>query len=866
MITTMKPSSFHHICGAIFCIRFLFCLLILDKTKAAPTYQYSKCPNTTTYTPNSTYETNLKTLLSVLSSNSTTTTNGFSNYTAGHSPPDTANGLFLCRGDVSTDVCRDCVTTATKDVLQKCPNSKVVTIWYDECILRYSNQSILSIDDKSGPLILINIENITDPNRFRDVLGGVLNDIVTRASNNLSGKKFATKEANFTSLQKLYGLAQCIPDISSLDCNTCLRKAISSFQNCCDGRKGARALYSGCTFRYETYPFYTTAAIAAAPPPSLVLPPPPPPPPPASPTGPSISPGKGGISSQVLIAIIVPVGASVLLFITGFCFLRRKAKKKHDDTKEDSAVNEITTVESLQYDFGTIQAATNNFSDDNKIGEGGFGHVYKGKLINGEEIAVKRLSQNSGQGGEEFKNEVLLVAKLQHRNLVRLRGFCLEGEEKILIYEFMPNKSLDRILFDSQEHGKLDWPKRYKIIEGIARGMLYLHEDSQLRIIHRDLKASNILLDGTMNAKISDFGMARIFGVDQSQGNTNRVVGTFYIDKLMELTYSGYMSPEYAMHGQFSVKSDVYSFGVLVLEIISGKKINDFDQSNNVQDLLTYAWKLWKNGTPLKLMDPTLEVSYSRNEVSRCIHIGLLCVQEDPDARPSMATVVLMLNSYTITLAIPEEPAFFSPSKTELNIGQGVVSDQSTRKGGISSQVLIAIIVPVGASVLLFIIGFCFLRRKAKTKRDDTKEDSAVNEITTVESLQYDFGTIQAATNNFSDDNKIGEGGFGHVYKGKLINGEEIAVKRLSQNSGQGGEEFKNEVLLVAKLQHRNLVRLRGFCLEGKEKILIYEFMPNKSLDRILFDSQEHGQLDWPKRYKIIEGIARGMLYLHEDS
>ncbi|XP_028107449.1 cysteine-rich receptor-like protein kinase 10 isoform X1 [Camellia sinensis] len=379
--------------------------------------------------------------------------------------------------------------------------------------------------------------------------------------------------------------------------------------------------------------------------------------------------GKGGISSQVLIAIIVPVGASVLLFIIGFCFLRRKAKTKRDDTKDDSALNEIPTVESLQYDFGTIQAATNNFSDDNKIGEGGFGHVYKGKLINGEEIAVKRLSQNSGQGGEEFKNEVLLVAKLQHRNLVRLLGFCLEGEEKILIYEFMPNKSLDRILFDSQEHGKLDWPKRYKIIEGIARGMLYLHEDSQLRIIHRDLKASNILLDGTMNAKISDFGMARIFGVDQSQGNTNKVVGTF-----------GYMSPEYAMHGQFSVKSDVYSFGVLVLEIISGKKINDFDQSSNVEDLLTYAWKLWKNGTPLKLMDPTLEVSYSRNEVSRCIHIGLLCVQEDPDARPSMATVVLMLNSYTITLAIPEEPAFFSPSKTVLNKGQGVESDQSTSK------------------------------------------------------------------------------------------------------------------------------------------------------------------------------------------
>ncbi|CAL5410957.1 unnamed protein product [Camellia sinensis] len=673
----------------------------------APTNQYDTCPNTTTYTPNSTYETNLKTLLSVLSYNSTTTTNGFSNYTAGHSPPDTAYGLFLCRGDVSTDICRDCVTTATKDVLQKCPNLKVATIWYDQCILQCSNQSIFSIDDPSGPLIFYNIETITDPNRFRDVLAGVLDDIVTREQQSNVFKVRKTKsEVDHLEIfgagdgREGVGTSSDVENVGSLEPwdeemgsfadgliddaaksieedgalatvdgveGGCLRNAISSYQNCCDGKKGARVLYSGCTFRFETYPFYTTAAIAAAPPPSLVLPPPP------SPISLSISPGKGGISSQVLIAIIVPVGASVLLFIIGFCFLRGKAKTKRDDTKDDS-------VESLQYDFGTIQAAAKNFSDDNKIGEGGFGHVYKGKLINGKEIAVKRLSQNSGQGGEAFKNEVLLVAKLQHRNLARLLGFCLEGEEKILIYEFMPNKSLDRILFDSQKHGKLDWPKRYKIIEGIVRGMLYLHEDSELRIIHRDLKASNILLDGAMNAKISDFGMATIFGVDQSQGNTSRAVGTFYIDKLMELAYSGYMSPEYAMHGRFSVKSDVYSFGVLVLEIISGKKINDFDQSNNVEDLLTYAWKLWRNGTPLKLMDPTVEVSYSRNEVSRCIHIGLLCVQEDPDARPSMATVVLMLNSYTTTLAIPKEPAFFFPSKTGLNIGQGVESDQSTSK------------------------------------------------------------------------------------------------------------------------------------------------------------------------------------------
>ncbi|KAI7999680.1 Cysteine-rich receptor-like protein kinase 25 [Camellia lanceoleosa] len=421
----MNPSSFHHIPGAIFCIRFLFCLLILSKTKAAPTYQYNTCPNTTTYTPNSTYETNLKTLLSVLSSNSTTTTNGFSNYTAGHGPSDTANGLFLCRGDVSTDVCRYCVTTAAKDVLQKCPNSKEVTIWYDECILRYSNQSILSIDDQSGPLILINIENITDPNRFRDVLGRVLDDIVTRASNNLSGKKFATKEANFTSLQKLYGLAQCIPDISILDCNTCLRNAIASFQDCCNGRKGARVLYSGCTFRFETYPFYNISAIAAAPPPSTVLPAPPP-----SPTGPSISPEDNGNSSEV-----------ELIDSTGGRF-------GNDYNSENLQVEKHAKLQDFpSFQLDIILAATEHFSEKNKLGEGGFGPVYKGTLLDGREIAVKRLSRTSGQGLREFKNEVILIARLQHRNLVRLLGCCLKENESLLIYEYMPNKSLDVFLF-----------------------------------------------------------------------------------------------------------------------------------------------------------------------------------------------------------------------------------------------------------------------------------------------------------------------------------------------------------------------------------------------------------------------------------
>ncbi|KAF7840693.1 cysteine-rich receptor-like protein kinase 10 [Senna tora] len=319
----------------------------------------------------------------------------------------------------------------------------------------------------------------------------------------------------------------------------------------------------------------------------------------------------------------------------------------------------MTTMESLQFNFSTIEAATNKFSLDNKLGEGGFGEVYKGILSSGQEIAVKRLSQSSGQGSEEFKNEVVVVAKLQHRHLVRLLGFCLEGEEKILVYEYVPNKSLDYILFDPERQRELDWTRRYKIIAGVARGIQYLHEDSRLRIIHRDLKASNVLLDGDMNPKISDFGMARIFGVDQTRGNTSHIVGTY-----------GYMSPEYAMHGEFSIKSDVYSFGVLLMEIISGKKNSSFYQTGGAEDLLSYAWKLWNDGAPMEMLDPTLRETYIPNEVMRCIHIGLLCVQEDPLDRPTMTTIVSYLSNDSIQLPNPQEPAFFMHGRMEQTIGE----------------------------------------------------------------------------------------------------------------------------------------------------------------------------------------------------
>ncbi|PON53022.1 Serine/threonine protein kinase, partial [Parasponia andersonii] len=317
---------------------------------------------------------------------------------------------------------------------------------------------------------------------------------------------------------------------------------------------------------------------------------------------------------------------------------RTKGKREEED------------LELPLFDFTTIATTTNNFSPSNMIGAGGFGPVYKGNLSTGQEIAVKRLSKNSGQGPQEFKNEIQLIAKLQHRNLVTLLGCCIQGEERMLIYEYMPNKSLDHFIFDHSKRGTiLPWKKTFDIVKGIARGLLYLHRDSKLHIIHRDLKASNILLDNNLNPKISDFGLARMFEDDEKEGRTRRVVGTY-----------GYMSPEYAIDGKFSMKSDVFSFGVLLLEIVSGKKNRRFHHPDHHHNLLGHAWLLWKEDRALNVMDACFkEYLYVESQVLRCIHIGLLCVQKFPLDRPTMSSVVFMLENEGAISTQPKQPGFF---------------------------------------------------------------------------------------------------------------------------------------------------------------------------------------------------------------
>ncbi|XP_052203592.1 cysteine-rich receptor-like protein kinase 25 isoform X5 [Diospyros lotus] len=753
---------------------------------------YNFCTNTNAYSSNSAFGANLNTLLSALS-NATTAT-GFYSSTAGNSSSDRVYGLFLCRGDVSTEACRLCVANASVDIVNLCPTQREAIVWYDYCLLRYSNQSVFS---NQGLVYLSNTQDIDTSSlaQFKEVLDETMGDIANQAARNQSGRKFASKDANFSGDQKVYTLAQCTEDFSVSDCNSCLADAISRLPDCCEGKQGGRVLKSSCNVRYEIYPFYYLSDTASPPPPASSPPPSAPANSPVSPSDPCFECLTKTVDDPQQILVVCPKQEKA---ITGdddcqFGYLSKNSvyirinsrdisastktefKQELEKTLRDVANQAATSqsaggkISTKEASFGTgilhtlaqctadstpacnscladaiselpsccegkrsanvealhckvwydtspnpaapptesadphpptspnsppgnkgskrrtiimatsisgfaimllavgvlgsyihkskskskrrekdlILAATAHFSDENKLGEGGFGPVYKGTLPDGREIAVKRLSGTSHQGLQEFLNEVTMIAKLQHWNLVKLLGCCSEGNESLLIYEYMPNKSLDVWLFDSTKSVELDWKKRILIINGIARGILYLHEDSRLKIIHRDLKASNILLDDKMNPKISDFGMARIFGRDQNQANTGRVVGTY-----------GYMAPEYAMEGLFSVKSDVFSFGVLLLEIISGKRNNGFHLSVNGHSLLTYAWELWSKEQALEFVDPLLAHSSHLTEVLKCIHIGLLCVQKDPTDRPTMSYVVVMLASNSMVLPQPIEPAF----------------------------------------------------------------------------------------------------------------------------------------------------------------------------------------------------------------
>ncbi|KAM3700637.1 hypothetical protein ACB098_05G111500 [Castanea mollissima] len=300
------------------------------------------------------------------------------------------------------------------------------------------------------------------------------------------------------------------------------------------------------------------------------------------------------------------------------------------------------------FKYRQIKAATNNFDAANKLGEGGFGTVYKGILLDGSIIAVKKLSSRSKQGNREFVTEIGMISALQHPNLVRLYGCCIEGNQLFLVYEYMENNSLALALFGSGEHQlTLDWPARQNICVGIARGLAFLHEESTLKIVHRDIKTTNVLLDRDLNPKISDFGLAKLDEEENTHIST-RVAGTI-----------GYMAPEYALWGYLTYKADVYSFGVVALEIVAGKNNMKYRPNENYVCLLDWALVLQQRGNLMELVDPKLGSEFNKEEAVRMIKVALLCTNPSPALRPNMSAVVSMLNGQTAVHELGMDPSIY---------------------------------------------------------------------------------------------------------------------------------------------------------------------------------------------------------------
>ncbi|WZZ75756.1 hypothetical protein YC2023_087126 [Brassica napus] len=510
------------------------------------------CSNRGNFTVNSTFAGNLNRLISSLSS-LTSQPYGFYNLTSGSG--ESAYAIGLCRREVKRDACLSCIQTAGTNLTEQCQRSKQAVIYFTHCMFRYSNGTIYGRKETSPTQAFVSgtpISNNRD--EFERLQRVLLDRLKGMAAAGGPNRKYA--QGNGTASPgygRFYGSAQCSPDLSEQDCDDCLTFGFQRIPSCCDAQTGLRWFCPSCNFRFETSRFYELEIDLEADPPAIQ-------PPDDTPTSAAETErtGKGKGGSKVVIAIVVPI-VLVALFAVLLCLVLKWKKNKsgnrvivlgNSHLSGSVVEDEFLNTDSLVIDFEDLKAATTNFSSENELGRGGFGSVYMGVSSHGQEIAVKRLSGNSGQGDIEFKNEILLLAKLQHRNLVRLLGFCIHGQERLLVYEFIKNASLDHFIFDLEKRQLLDW-------------------------------------------------------------------------------------------------------GV---------------------------WRSWREDIIKSVIDPSLSTG-STNEILRCIHIGLLCVQESAATRPTMASVALMLNSDSFTLPTPSWPAFVLESVMPQN-----VSSSSTEELQMSSN------------------------------------------------------------------------------------------------------------------------------------------------------------------------------------
>ncbi|XP_022714632.1 cold-responsive protein kinase 1-like [Durio zibethinus] len=546
---------------------------------------------------------------------------------------DPVYAMVQCRNYMSKQDCISCFTTASSQI-RNCSAANGARVIYDGCFLRYESNVFYQQNTQIGHQGVCGNRTATQQSVFETTVGGLLGDLIVATPRiksffAASSRQVVGVNGNVT----VYGVAQCVETIDERGCKACLDVAYANIQRC-PPKSDGRAVDTGCFLRYSDLPFFGANHTI------------------------DIRPFlKSGNTSKRNALIGGLVGGGVLLVLLILLLLWVKTSRNKKAVPQGDAEGAPELQGPLSYTYKELSFATSNFSEQNKLGEGGFGEVYKGILKNGRVVAVKKLAiSKSERVKAEFDREVRLISNVHHRNLVRLVGCCSKGPELLLVYEFMANGSLDKHLF-GEGQGCLNWKQRFDIILGTAKGLAYLHEEFHACIIHRDIKPGNILLDRDFQPKIADFGLVRLLPADQTHLST-KFAGTF-----------GYTAPEYAIHGQLSVKVDTYSFGVVVLEIISGQKNTETSLDPTAEYLLKRAWRLYEDNMAMEIVDRRLDPDeYNVEDMKRIIEIGFLCTQSSAALRPTMSEVVALLRTVSSLEPTrqPTRPAFID---SETRIG-----------------------------------------------------------------------------------------------------------------------------------------------------------------------------------------------------
>ncbi|XP_076883100.1 cysteine-rich receptor-like protein kinase 2 [Bidens hawaiensis] len=557
--------------------------------------------------------------------------------------PNIIYALAQCYGDLSSQDCISCYARM-RAILPNCHPRNGGWTYLDGCFMRIQNYSFF--EEYTNPKDNMVCGNTTKEDAlFQESTSRAAANAVSVALRN--NDYFAREEMLVSGTNdSVYVLAQCWKTLSPSSCRACLENASMSLTKCSPWSE-RRVLNLGCFMRYSDTNFLNPVPVKRR------------------------SSNKGKIIkiavSVVSTAAVTTTSLIIILYIRKRRYVQHKRRGSYDTCKLVKILNDS----GLYFKYSTVEKATGHWDDSNKIGEGGFGTVYKGVLTDGREIAVKRFFISYKFKVADFYNEIKLICNFEHPNLLRLLGCSCSESETVLIYEYMPNMSLNCIFVNDVKGREIGWEKRVEIIIGIAEGLVYLHENSKHRIIHRDIKASNNLLDLRFRPKIADFGLARSIQGDKSHIST-AIAGTL-----------GYMAPEYLAHGQLTEKVDVYSFGILILEVVTGMESNRSKTDEYTDSLPSTAWKHFNQGTVEEIFDPNLKMQNYHNinfqkDVIKVVHVALLCTQEAPSLRPSMSAALKMLATNDEPLPFPSNPPFIYEETMELNnIAQSLPNNRS---------------------------------------------------------------------------------------------------------------------------------------------------------------------------------------------